>query len=140
LADFPDPESFLAEPNVAILATSSKNGRPHAVPIWYLYEDGEIIVSTGPESKKARNVRQNPAVTLVVDRRSLPYYAVMLHGEAAIGPRLTPEERLKMAVRYLGEELGGRYVERSTDETGITIRFRPARVVEYHGASGRRQS
>ena len=135
-----DPETFLQEANVAILATVDKNGRPHAAPIWYLYEDGEIIVSTGPESKKAKNVKANPAVTLVADRRSLPYYAVMLHGDAVIGERLGPELRLKMAVRYLGEELGRRYVERSTDETGITIRFRPSRIVEYKGVAGRRES
>jgi PPOX class probable F420-dependent enzyme len=135
-----DPETFLAEANVGILATADQSGRPHAAPIWYLYEGGEIIISTGPESKKARNVRANPAVTLVVDRRSLPYYAVMAHGSATIGPRLDQDLRLKMAVRYLGEEMGRRYVERRTDETGITIRFRPTRLVEYKGVAGRRDS
>jgi uncharacterized protein len=135
-----DPENFLAEPNVGILATADSSGRPHAAPIWYLYEDGEIIISTGPESKKARNVKANPAVTLVADRRSLPYYAVMVHGDAAIGERLSPDLRLKMAIRYLGEELGRRYVESRTDETGITIRFRPTKIVEYKGAAGRRES
>ena len=135
-----DPQSFLSEANVGILATADSRGRPHAAPIWYLYEDGEIIISTGPESKKARNVGANPAVTMVVDRRNLPYYAVMAHGEATIGPRLSQDQRLRMAIRYLGEELGRRYVERSTDETGITIRFRPARLVEYKGVAGRRDS
>lgn len=135
-----DPETFLGDANVAILATADKSGRPHAAPIWYLYEDGEIIISTGQESKKARNVRVNPAVTLVVDRRELPYYAVMVHGSATIGERLSPELRLKMAVRYLGDDMGRRYVERRSDDTGITIRFRPRKIVEYKGVAGRRES
>ena len=78
MSTFPTPEEFLAEANVAILATVDRQGRPHAAPIWYLYEDGALVISTGRGSQKHRNIEANPEVTLVVDRRTLPYYAVMV--------------------------------------------------------------
>jgi len=130
-------DDFLREANVAVLATVSRRGRPHAAPVWYLYDDGVLIVSTGRGSQKHRNVEANPHVTLVVDRRTLPYYAVMAQGQAEIGPPLTPEQRLRLAVRYLGESLGQRYVERTSGEDSITIRLRPAKVIEYLGRAGR---
>jgi PPOX class probable F420-dependent enzyme len=136
------PEEFLAEANVAVLATVDRRGRPHAAPVWYLYEDGpdgqaEIIVATGEGSQKHRNVAANPEVTLVVDRRTLPYYAVMVQGRAEIGPPLTAEGLLRLATRYLGEELARRYVAAAPDGGSLTLRIRPRKVISYDGRAGR---
>ena len=89
---------FLDRANIAILATISPGNRPHAAPVWYLFEDGELLVSTGSSSRKHRNIEQNPAVTLVVERRETPYYVVTLQGEAEIGPPLSDEKRLARQV------------------------------------------
>lgn len=129
-------DDFLKEAHVAVLATVDRKGRAHAAPIWYLYEDGVFVMSTGRGSQKHRNVEANPEVTLVVDRRVIPYYAVMARGRAEIGPRLSEDDRLRMAVRYLGEELGRRYIERTSGEDSVTIRLKPRRLIEYQGRAG----
>lgn len=132
------PEEFLHEPNVAILATVDRRGRPHAAPIWYLYEGGELLISTGCGSQKHRNIEANPNATLVVDRRTVPYYALMVHGRAEIGPPFSEEDRLRLAVRYLGDELGRAYVASTPGEGSITVRLRPRKIVEFQGRAGRR--
>ncbi len=137
MSDQDDREQFLKEPNVAVLATVDAKGRAHAAPIWYLYEDGVLIMSTGRGSQKHRNVEAHPDVTLVVDRRTLPYYAVMARGRAEIGPPLTEHKRLRMAVRYLGEEMGRAYVAGRSGGESITIRLRPRKLIEYKGVAGR---
>ena len=133
-------ERFLKEANVAVLATVGRGERAHAAPIWYLYEDGVFIMSTGRGSQKHRNVEAHPEVTLVVDDRTVPYYAVMAQGRAEIGPRLADDDRLKMAVRYLGEELGGAYIARVQGEDSVTIRLRPRKLIEFSGRAGRAES
>jgi len=130
-------EAFLKEPNVAVLATVDRGGRAHAAPVWYLYEDGRFLISTGRGSQKHRNVEANPEATLVVDRRTLPYYAVMVRGRAEVGPQMSDEERLRMYVRYLGEEMGRAYVARGSGEDSISIRLSPRKFIEYHGRAGR---
>jgi len=135
-----DREEFLNQANVAVLATVGPGGRAHAAPIWYLYEDGVFIMSTGRGSQKHRNAERHPEVTLVVDDRSLPYYAVMVQGTTEIGPRLSDEARLRMAIRYLGEEWGRAYIARVSAEDSVTIRLRPPRFIEYRGAAGRTTS
>jgi len=99
-----------------------------------------FIMSTGKGSQKHRNVEAQPEITLVVDRRSLPYYAVMAQGAAEIGPRLSDEERRRMAVRYLGEELARAYLERVSGEDSVTIRLRPRKLIEFNGRAGRAES
>jgi len=129
-------EAFLNEPNVAILATVGPAGA-HAVPIWYLYEDGVFVMSTGRGSQKHRDLERNPNVTLVVDRRTLPYYAVMVRGRVEIGPQPSDEQRLRMYVRYLGEEMGRGYVSQGSGEDSVSIRLTPSKLIEYHGRAGR---
>jgi PPOX class probable F420-dependent enzyme len=137
MSTFPTPEEFLAEANVAVLATVDRRGRPHAAPIWYLYEDGALLMSTGHGSQKHRNLESNDNVTLVIDRRTLPYYAVMVHGRAVIGPPLDEAQRRRMAVRYLGEELAGRYLERTAGGDSVSIRVQPRKIIPYEGRAGR---
>lgn len=132
-------DAFIREANVAVLATVDSRGRAHGAPVWYLYKDAVFIISTGRGSQKHRNVEANPDITLVIDRRTIPYYAVMARGAAEIGEALTDSERHQMAVRYLGEEMGDRYVERTAGQDAITIRLRPRRLIEYHGRAGRAQ-
>ena len=129
-------EAFLKEANVAVLATVDAKGRAHAAPIWYLYDDGVFIMSTGRGSQKHRNIEANPDVTLVVDRRTLPYYAAMAQGRAEIVPGFSDEDRRRLAVRYLGEELAKAYLATSAGDS-VTIRLRPRKVIEFNGRAGR---
>lgn len=132
-----DRDDFLKEANVAVLATVDARGRAHAAPIWYLYEDGVFVMATGSGSQKHRNIEAHPGVTLVIDRRTLPYYAVMAQGKAEIGAPLDDEMRRRLAVRYLGEELARDYLARTQGDESVTIRLRPRKLIEFHGRAGR---
>ncbi len=140
MQDTIERDRFLSEPNVAILATTGPGKRAHAVPIWYLYEKGRFIMSAGANSQKVRNIERQGEASLVVDRREVPYYAVMVRGTAEIGPPISDELRLRLAVRYLGEEMGRTYVTRRTGSDSVSIYLQPVSVVEYHGEAGRPES
>ncbi len=130
-------DAFLKEANVAVLATVDAKGRAHAAPVWYLYDDGAFVISTGRGSQKHRNVEANPEISLVVDRRTLPYYAVTARGRAEIGQPLSNADRLRLAARYLGEDIARRYIEMTAGEDAITIRLHPRRFLEFDGRAGR---
>ena len=48
------------------VVTVSGQGRPHAQPVWGVWNDGEhrFCFSCGPRSRKARNLAANPRVTI----------------------------------------------------------------------------
>src|SRR3972149_8476434 len=105
-------EQFLKQANVAILATVGPAGA-HAVPIWYLYESGAFLRGTGRGSQKHRDLERNPNVTHVVDRRTLPYYAVMARGRVEVGPGLDVATRRRIAGRYLNDDQLAAYMARA---------------------------
>ena len=131
-----DKEELLSQANVAVLATVDFNNQPHAMPIWYMYEDRTFVMTAGENSQKAKNIERTGNATLVIDRRDPPYHALMIRGRAEIGPMPDPDWLLRLAVRYLGEERGKRYFQGLGDDI-VSITLYPADVIEYLGVSGR---
>ncbi|SVA79154.1 uncharacterized protein METZ01_LOCUS132008 [marine metagenome] len=131
-----DKEQLFSDPNVAILATVDNKNRPHGMPIWYIYEDGKFVMTAGKNAQKVRNIQRTCNATLVLDRRTPPYHAVMIRGRAEIGPTPDPEWLLRLAIRYLGEERGKTYFQGLGDDI-VAITLYPDDVIEYLGVSGR---
>jgi hypothetical protein len=46
------------------LGTARPDGRPHAAGIGALWFDGDLYFTSGPETRKARNLAANPACTI----------------------------------------------------------------------------
>ena len=131
-----DREKLFSGPNVAILATVDSKNRPHAMPIWYIYEDEKFVMTAGKNSQKVKNIQRTGKATIVLDRREPPYHAVMIRGRAEIGPTPDSEWLLRLAIRYLGEEQGKTYFQGLGDDI-VAITIYPDDVIEYLGISGR---
>jgi PPOX class probable F420-dependent enzyme len=131
-------DGFLRAPNIAVVATVDPDGQPHVVPTWYLYEDGEIVFHTGRRSRKYRNLRQNPRVTLCVDSKTAPYKAVVIYGRASMAVRTDAARTQRMAVAYLGESIGTRYADSLRGERLVVVRVKPDRVISWDYARGDR--
>ena len=73
-APLPEVTSALARirdgSNIEITTTGRKSGKPHTRPIWYVVDDGRILVQSGQDGKTDwyLNVKKTPAVTLKADR------------------------------------------------------------------------
>jgi len=94
---------------VAHLATSDKSGQPHVIPICFVC-DGKVFYSPIDEKpkrtlpsklKRLKNIRENPKVSLVIDRydedwRKLGY--ILIFGRARI---LQRGEKHRNAVQLL---------------------------------------
>jgi pyridoxamine 5'-phosphate oxidase-like protein len=61
------------------LGTPRPDGRPHAAGIGALWLDGDLYFSSGPKTRKARNLAANPACTISARLEGLD---LVLEGEA----------------------------------------------------------
>ena len=98
-----DLEAFLARPLVARLATAGRRG-PRVRPLWYLWEEGAFWWLTGPWSRLARDLADDPRVSLVVDVTDVAtgeVKGVTATGEAEIVP-FDPDRAKRKLARYLG--------------------------------------
>ena len=122
-------DEFLSQPHIAIVATASPTGVPHAMPIWYLWRDGKILFHTGETSKKMRNLKKNNRISVVVDSKVAPYKVAVIEGvaETTTGDSTLARE---MAVHYLGEKQGERYASASTGP-GTLVTVSPTKIISW---------
>jgi len=57
------------------LATTRPDGRPHLVPIWFVWLDNEIYILTMLSSVKARNLFHNPHASIALESGNQPVIA-----------------------------------------------------------------
>ncbi len=66
--------------SLAHLATVLPNGFPHSVPLWIGTLGDRIVFFTGPNSRKARNLRRDPRVALSIVPADNPFEPVVIRG------------------------------------------------------------
>lgn len=76
------------------------DGRPHAMPAWAVWLDGALYFEGSPETRRARNIAANPAVSVHLESGD---EVVILEGEAREAGR--PD-------RALGERLAAAFAEK----------------------------
>lgn len=68
-----DVRRWLGRRSVAVLATTSPAGRPHAATVLYQMLGDSMLVSTLRDSRKARNIAGSSAVAVTVPVRRVPF-------------------------------------------------------------------
>lgn len=124
-------ESFLAQPHVGVLSVEAEPGRaPLTTPIWYRYEPGgDVLVMTGPGSRKARLIEAAGRFALCVQQSQGAYRYVSVEGPVVKSWPMTKEERRMMAARYLSDDASHELTDATDDTLGnnIAILMRPER-------------
>jgi PPOX class probable F420-dependent enzyme len=118
------------------LATAALDGRPHLIPMWFLWDGARVLMFSLPNTRKLRNLRRNPAVVLSLDSAEQGYDIVILEGRAELlrDPKLNgamPEFVAKYAAlprRWPPEE----WAQRFTQVIGVT----PTRLTAWSTKPG----
>jgi PPOX class probable F420-dependent enzyme len=97
------------------------DGRPHAMPVWGIWDDGDRFwFSSSLRSRKARNIAGDPRCTVTTEDARNP---VVLSGEGEIR---TARDELMHVLALINAKYGSEYGEELMDpETNATIRVTP---------------
>jgi PPOX class probable F420-dependent enzyme len=75
-----DVRRLVERPNYAHIATLMPDGAPHSVPVWIDLEGDNLVVLTGPGSRKARNLERDPRVAISIIDVDQPYASALIRG------------------------------------------------------------
>lgn len=83
------------------VVTASAVGRPHAMPVWGVWDDDEhrFAFSCGPRARKAANIRDNPNAVVTVDDT---VECISVEGQATFVEADDPRQQVWID-RYLGK-------------------------------------
>jgi PPOX class probable F420-dependent enzyme len=121
-------EAFLRGVHFAKIATVMKDGSPHVTPIWYMLDEGKLIVNTTTDRVKFRNIKRDPRVSFLVDD-GYPY--LLINGKARIATERDPKKDIEaLAIRYRGEKQGRKDArDRYWKMDRVSLEILPEKVV-----------
>ncbi len=128
-----DVEAFLRAPRHAVVATNTRNGPPQVSPVWYVYEDGRLLITTTPDTAKHRNLRRDPRISVCVDGGRDDVRAVIVYGMAELieepDPRIE-EVRWRIIRHYYDSEAEAQeYLESAGEVDTVLIVVTPHRIL-----------
>jgi len=124
-------QAFLARPLVAHLAVVRGNRTPQLVPMWFLYENGVIYMSTRVNAAKLKHIRANPRVAVVVDVMEAPLKnkVVTLEGRAEIQTTGVKEIVTRIYQKYLGPDAArSPAAQHNINEPRVILKITPKRI------------
>lgn len=132
-------EKFLADLHVGIISITEEGRGPLTVPIWYDYEPGgELWIVTDRSSRKGALLEKASRFSLCAQTEAPPYQYVSVEGPiVGMEPSDLERDTRPMAHRYLGAELGDRYIDATAADRSaggsVVVRMRPERwlTVDY---------
>ena len=123
---------LLAEPVNTVLTTLMADGQPQTTPVWCNLDGDDVLINTMQQFQKARNIKNNPRVTLLAFRLKQPLRNIEVRGKVV---EMTEEGALEhlneLNLMYSGKpNFFGDSVpqELSNKFTPLKIRIRPTRV------------
>lgn len=126
-------EAFLRAPRHAVVATNTLSGPPQVSPVWYVYEDGRLYISTSPDTAKWHNLQRDPRAAVCVDGGRGDVRAVIIYGTAELieAPNARIEAmRWRIIRHYYSSEAEAReYLESTGDVDTVLIVVTPERIL-----------
>ena len=121
-------DEFLRKQKILHLATISKDGSPHIIPVWYLYSGKKIYIGTNTKTEKAKNVKSHKKVSFCVDIgiHAPKIFGIMGKGNAKLITNKTKVSKLaeKILVRYF-KTLNKKSAKEILDDTDCIIEIVP---------------
>lgn len=125
-------EAFLNEAPLARLCSTNPDGTIHIAPVYFKYDNGDIVMGTQDISRKVRNIKRNPKVTLLIDNQSPPWKGVLIYGEAELDYEDVIAKRVSIFERYMPAENARKFaVDLANNYVPVIIRVKPKRIVSY---------
>jgi len=129
-------ESFLKEARTARFCSLNKDGTVHAAPVWFIYENGQIIIITPAASRKAKNVKRNGKVSVLIDIEQAAPKGVLIYGKAQLRYSHSRDEYLTEATRLYEKYMPREKAELTAQgmykiTRGVEIIVKPERTVSF---------
>lgn len=121
-----------AEP-ILWLSTVRPDGRPHLVPVWFLWDGATIFIYSQPGAQKLRNLAANPAATVALEAADEGEDIAIIEGvaevmSAADAPAIIPAYAAKYARGIAGL---GLTIETMLADYSKLIRVTPRRLLAW---------
>ena len=128
-------EQRLREEPIIWFTTVRVDGRPHTVPVGFLWDGETFLIFSQPGNLKIRNLQRNPHIALALDGTKQGEDVVTVEGEAEL---LSEPSRNMTVPAYFSKYAAsiknmGVDPERLAEDYSQPIRIKPTKFITWNG-------
>ena len=124
--------SLFEEAIFARLGTLNKDGTIHIAPVFFKYQDGQILIATQDPSRKIRNIKRNNTVSVLIDIPDVPFRGALVYGKAELDYEDIINKRITIFERTRSREEAEEYARKlSTKWKCVIVRITPLDVASF---------
>ncbi len=117
-------------PKLLRLAVVGKKRRPHVSSVWYIWKDNYFYISTSEDRLKAKVLRDNPNVALIIDTDVKPYNGVIVEGKAELTKKNVKDVTLSIAKRYVSKKYVKAQFEDLMRHPRVLVKVKPKKSID----------
>ena len=130
-------ETLFESTTFARLGTLNDDGTIHITPIFFVYQNGKLLMATQEPSRKVRNIKRNNNVSVLIDTTDVPFKGALIYGKAELDYEDVIAKRVAIFKRRLSPEEGEEYARRLAGRWPcVIIRITPTRIASFDYAKG----
>lgn len=131
-----EPLRLLHERTIAWFTTVDADGRPHAVPVWFLWHDGVVLVFSEEKTAKVRHVRRGSPVLVHLETGAFGNEVVILSGAAQVSDRTSAEWLTEFREAYAEKYAAaiadyGQPLDQIVETFSTTLVFTPDEILAW---------
>ncbi|UCF27111.1 MAG: pyridoxamine 5'-phosphate oxidase family protein, partial [Chloroflexota bacterium] len=124
--------SFLETAQFARLGTFNEDGTIHITPVFFKYQDGQILIATQDPSRKVRNIKRNNNVSVLIDTTEVPFLGALIYGKAELDYDDVISKRITIFEKRLSREEGETYARRLSGKWKcVIVRITPDHIASF---------
>lgn len=124
--------SFLESAQFARLGTFNEDGTIHITPVFFKYQDGQILIATQDPSRKVRNIKRNNNVSVLIDTTEVPFLGALIYGKAELDYDDVISKRIAIFEKRLSREEGETYARRLSGKWKcVIVRITPDQIASF---------
>jgi len=129
--DQEERREFVAKHRTAVFGFGRKSHGPAMSIVYYVMDDGDILVSTMAERGKAKAVARNPKVSLAILDEQWPPTYLLVYGDARIETEVDAATDLSMRIagvmagEPMPEDVRSAVREAAMEEQRVVLRVTP---------------
>lgn len=129
---------LLAPGRTGHLATVRADGRAHVAPVWFTLDGDDVLLNTGADTVKGRNLARTGREALSVDLPTHPYAFVHLEGPVTLfdDPHAFREWSRVIAAKYVPADQVEVYTDRNAVVGELLVRLTPETIVATDDLAG----
>jgi PPOX class probable F420-dependent enzyme len=117
------------------LSSTRPDGRPHLVPVWFLWDGQSIMIFSKPNNQKIRNLQQNQNVMVSLEAANEGEDIVLIEGQATLLAEPTAQVMTPEYLEKYGAQIAAFQwtTEGMAAEYSQAIRIQPTRFIAWQG-------